>query len=77
MRLAGADPAANPFVLLADGIPGARKTMGAWTLVLAAATLPGGTPGFILLAGRADPRHGDFASGEELQDHDCAIAKAA
>jgi CDP-diacylglycerol pyrophosphatase len=77
MRLAGADPAADPFRLLAEGVPGAAKSMGAWTLVMAAVRLPGGAPGFILLAGRADPRHGDFASGEELQDHDCAIAKPA
>ena len=35
---------------------------------------PDGKPGFVLLAGRADPAHGDFASGEELQDHECAIA---
>jgi CDP-diacylglycerol pyrophosphatase len=34
----------------------------------------GGHPGFILLANRADPLHGDFGSGEELQDHDCRIA---
>jgi CDP-diacylglycerol pyrophosphatase len=77
LRLTGADVAADPFRLLADGIPGAGRSMGAWTLVLAAVRLPGGGPGFILLAGRADPLHGDFASGEELQDHDCAIAKAA
>jgi CDP-diacylglycerol pyrophosphatase len=75
MRLAGPDLAADPFRLLADGLPGAAKSMGAWTLVLAAVRLPDGSPGFILLAGRADPLHGDFASGEELQDHDCAIAK--
>jgi CDP-diacylglycerol pyrophosphatase len=77
MRLKGADPTADPFRLLADGVPGAGKTMGAWTLVMAAVRLPDGSPGFILLAGRADPLHGDFASGEELQDHDCAIAKGA
>jgi CDP-diacylglycerol pyrophosphatase len=29
----------------------------------------------VLLAGHADPAHGDFASGEELQDHDCAVAR--
>jgi CDP-diacylglycerol pyrophosphatase len=35
----------------------------------------GGTPGFILLADRADLPAGDFASGEELQDHDCAVLR--
>jgi CDP-diacylglycerol pyrophosphatase len=39
------------------------------------ATFEDGRPGFVLLAGHADPAHGDFASGEELQDHDCAVAR--
>jgi CDP-diacylglycerol pyrophosphatase len=72
MRLEG-DAPANPFRLLAGGMPGAAKDMAAWTLVLAGATYPDGKPGFVLLAGRADPAHGDFASGEELQDHACAV----
>lgn len=74
IRLDGDTPTADPFRVLADGMPGASKDMAAWTLILAGATFPGGKPGFVLLAGRADPTHGDFASGEELQDHDCAIA---
>jgi CDP-diacylglycerol pyrophosphatase len=32
---------------------------------------------FILLASEADPLMGRFASGEELQDHDCTVAQAA
>lgn len=74
IRLDGETPPADPFRLLAEGMPGAAGDMGAWTLVLAGATFEGARPGFILLAGRADPAHGDFASGEELQDHDCALA---
>jgi CDP-diacylglycerol pyrophosphatase len=74
IRLDGDAPPADPFRVLADGMPGAAKEMSAWTLVLAGATFEGGKPGFVLLAGRADPAHGDFASGEELQDHECAIA---
>ena len=74
IRLDGELPAAGPFHVLADGLPGAANDMAAWTLVLTGATFEGGAPGFILLAGRADPAHGDFASGEELQDHDCAVA---
>ena len=74
IRLDGDAPAADPFRVLAHGMPGAAKDMAAWTLVLAGATFEGGKPGFVLLAGRADPAHGDFASGEELQDHECAIA---
>jgi CDP-diacylglycerol pyrophosphatase len=75
VRLMGELPPADPFHLLADGVPGARVAMGAWTLVLVGADF-GGRPGFILLANRADPLHGDFGSGEELQDHDCRIAHA-
>lgn len=75
VRLPGDAPTADPFRVLADGVPGAAKDMAAWTLVLAGATLEGGQPGFVLLAGRADPAHGDFASGEELQDHECAVAR--
>jgi CDP-diacylglycerol pyrophosphatase len=51
----------NPFILLADGIPGARADMAQYTLVVV-----GDPGGFVLLAG-----HG---SGEELQDHACAAA---
>jgi CDP-diacylglycerol pyrophosphatase len=75
LRLKGEDLQADPFALLARGIPQARRQMGAWTLVLVGARSRRGEPGFILLAGRADPLLGNFASGEELQDHDCAVAK--
>jgi CDP-diacylglycerol pyrophosphatase len=71
-RLEGEDlRAANPFRLLADlpsvGAAGLRD----WTLVVA-----GAPHGFILLADHVDPATGDRASGEELQDHDCALAHA-
>jgi CDP-diacylglycerol pyrophosphatase len=52
---------ANPFLLLADGIPGAREDMGNYTLAVV-----GQPNGFVLLAG-----HG---WGEALQDHACAVA---
>lgn len=68
---------ANPFRLLADGVPGARADMGAHTLVLAGAVFAGGTPGFILLDGQANLAEGNVASGEVLQDHDCRIGRAA
>jgi CDP-diacylglycerol pyrophosphatase len=70
--LAGIDP----FHLLAQQIPGAAKTMGAWTLVLAGASFRDGRPGFYLLAERADPGGGEPASGEVLQDHDCKDQRA-
>ncbi len=73
IRLDG-DLPADPFRVLADNMPGAAKDMAAWTLILVGETFEDGKPGFVLLAGRADPAHGDFASGEELQDHECAIA---
>jgi CDP-diacylglycerol pyrophosphatase len=76
LALAGQDLKANPFTLLARGVPGAASHMGAWTLVLAGARGKGGAPIFILLASQADPLIGRFASGEELQDHDCVVAKA-
>jgi len=65
----------NPFRLLAESAPGASAAPGDDTLVIAGAAF-GGRPGFILLADRADLVRGDFASGEELQDHDCALARA-
>lgn len=65
----------NPFRTLADEMPAARANMGAYTLVVAGATF-GGKPGFIVLADHADPAVGDFANGESLQDHACAVAHA-
>lgn len=65
----------NPFRTLADQVPEARANMGAYTLVVAGATFAG-KPGFIVLADHADPTRGDFAKGESLQDHACAVAHA-
>ena len=65
----------NPFRTLADEVPEARANMGAYTLVVAGAIF-GGKPGFIVLADHADPALGDFANGESLQDHECAVAHA-
>jgi CDP-diacylglycerol pyrophosphatase len=61
--------AVDPFVLLAEGIPGARETMGERTLVVIGSTGADGQPGFVVLAGRTDAATGDLAGGEELQDH--------
>jgi CDP-diacylglycerol pyrophosphatase len=63
---------ANPFRLLADGVPAARADMGKWTLVAVPTTIAG-APGFVLLADHVDLTIMDRASGEELQDHACAI----
>ena len=45
------------------------------TLVLVGATLPTAASGFVLLDDHADLAAGDRGSGEELQDHSCAVAK--
>lgn len=74
-RLDGDTLRVDPFRLLADTMPGARGEMGAWTLVLVGETGPAGRPGFYLLANRADPAHGEPASGEVLQDHACGAPK--
>jgi CDP-diacylglycerol pyrophosphatase len=65
-----AELAVNPFTLLADGLEGARADMGRYTLVVVGADDIGGGPGFVILADRADGETGDFAGGEQLQDHD-------
>jgi CDP-diacylglycerol pyrophosphatase len=61
--------ATNPFRSLADGVPGAKGEMGHYTLVVVGMTYGDGMPGFVLLEGQ-----GDANSGEDLQDHDCAVA---
>ena len=61
--------AINPFVLLADGVPGAREDMGDRTLAVVGVVGPDGQPGFVILTDQADPTTGDTAGGEERQDH--------
>jgi CDP-diacylglycerol pyrophosphatase len=67
----------NPFVLLADGVPGARESMGDRTLVVVGTDGPDGQPGFIVLTDAADPATGNTAGGEELQDHDACVQPPA
>lgn len=66
----------NPFDVLADKDPQARADMGMQTLVLVGETFADGTTGFVLLDDHADLATGDRASGEELQDHSCAVARS-
>lgn len=69
MRIAAPDLThSNPFDLLADDLPGAKADMGNYTLVVV-----GLTDGFALLAGHATGPT-NRGSGEELQDHTCALA---
>lgn len=79
MRLDGPDlRGVDLFELLARHIAAARADRGAdtgaemgdWTLV-AVGLAP---TGFAVLAGHVDPASNDHASGEELQDHGCALA---
>ncbi len=58
---------ANPFRLLADGLPGAKDAMRFYTLAVI-----GRADGFILLAGRI----GEDGRGhsEDLEDHSCVVA---
>jgi len=69
-RLDGDVISVSPFQLLADGIEGARKNMGLWTLAVAGATFAD-KPGFVLLADHAELSAGGHA--EDIQDHTCAI----
>jgi CDP-diacylglycerol pyrophosphatase len=64
----------NPFQMLAAGMPEARADMSHETLVVIGTESPQGKPGFILLAGRADSAARQTGHGEDLLDHDCAIA---
>jgi CDP-diacylglycerol pyrophosphatase len=63
----------NLFRLIADADPVARANMGLETLVVVGASFVESPPGFILLTDRANPEAGDYASGEELQDHSCKV----
>jgi CDP-diacylglycerol pyrophosphatase len=69
--LAGQDP----FKLVAQDIRGADADMALYTIVVAGMDFDAGKPGFVILARRADLAGGDVGSGEELQDHSCALAK--
>ncbi len=83
LRIKGQD-LANPIALLANSLPGARQSMGDYTIVVAGAQFKDG-PGFIVLTGRTPTRAallagpinglaaGLAAPGETLLDSTCAI----
>jgi CDP-diacylglycerol pyrophosphatase len=62
-----------PLKLLADGLGGARANMSAYSLAAVGATFDG-KPGFVLLADQFSLEGGGHA--EDLEDHDCAIARS-
>ncbi|HWG06308.1 MAG TPA: CDP-diacylglycerol diphosphatase, partial [Beijerinckiaceae bacterium] len=76
-RLDGEELSADPFHALAEGVAGARDHMDRETLVVIGATYGDGSPGFYLLSDQTDPTTGDRASGEQLLDHSCALAKGS
>jgi CDP-diacylglycerol pyrophosphatase len=72
LRVDGEDlGAADPFKLLAAK----PAAMSEQTLVVAGAEFADGRRGFVLLNDQVDVANGDRASGEELQDHACALAR--
>jgi CDP-diacylglycerol pyrophosphatase len=74
MRIMGEElGTTDPFRLLVDG--GVASTdMWSQTLVVAGAVFPGEGDGFVILTDHFDVTTGDFASGESLLDHSCALA---
>lgn len=74
LRVYGRDLDVDPIRLLADALPG-RGAMGEWTMVVVGHTFAGHRPGFVILAARASAHN--YASGEELMDHRCAVATTA
>jgi CDP-diacylglycerol pyrophosphatase len=62
----------NPFALLAQSLADAPAEMPKHTLVVTAAQ----KGGFILLDDAANLAAGDNGSGEQLQDHECALARS-
>ena len=75
-RLEGQVLQVDPIRLLAEG-PAAAGDMGRWSLVVVGQGEDDRDPGFIVLATQADADAGHQASGEELQDHACAVLTGA
>jgi CDP-diacylglycerol pyrophosphatase len=74
-RVDGQNPGTvNPFRLLANGDPDAAADMGKHTLVVVGMTWRGDVAGFAVLDSVVDMVPGIRRSGEDLQDHDCALA---
>lgn len=65
----------NPFKLLANGDPDAAADMGKHTLLVVGMTWSNGVAGFAIMDGKADQAAGIRGTSEDLQDHDCAIAR--
>lgn len=69
MTVAGEDlDGHNPFLLLAEGLPGAFDEMGRHTLAVVGVDRADGAPGFLILAATAE-RPETAVGAEDLQDH--------
>jgi CDP-diacylglycerol pyrophosphatase len=64
--------AANPFQLLATGIPAAGRDMASQTLVVAGARFGNGGSGFYILSNHSTAT--DASAGEDLLDYRCSDA---
>jgi CDP-diacylglycerol pyrophosphatase len=64
----------DPFRVLVDGDPKTGGNIGKHTLVVVGETFADGSQGFVLLDDQANLAAFDHASGEQLQDHSCAVA---
>ncbi|HEY1736261.1 MAG TPA: CDP-diacylglycerol diphosphatase [Methylovirgula sp.] len=76
-RLAASDLARqNPFTLVAKGVPDMVERMGEESVALIGVSFPEGEDGFVLLAGKVDPKTLDRMHSEILLDHKCAVARS-
>jgi CDP-diacylglycerol pyrophosphatase len=75
MRVLGTNLVVNPFKLLASSKMVTGDKIKDYSLVIVGETFAHHRDGFLILAGHADAAVGDRGSGEELQDHSCAVAK--
>ncbi len=64
-------PGADPFRLVAAGLPEARADMASESILVTGTALPDNSGGFYILETRADPTTGNRGLAEELQDHEC------
>jgi CDP-diacylglycerol pyrophosphatase len=65
----------NPFRLLATGEPDASAAMAKHGLAVVGVTWSNNVAGFAVLDTMVDPSTGSRGSAEDLQDHDCALAR--
>jgi CDP-diacylglycerol pyrophosphatase len=65
----------DPFRVLVNGDPQTGGDISKHTLVLVGETFADGSNGFVLLDDHANLMAADRASGEQLQDHTCAVAR--